>query len=149
MEKVERYCNIKTVLKVVYLQHKQNRRVDFLLATLMKIARDKTSERLLMQEKGKHTHRVCEINTRHNENIWKVTLQHQDVFYTVHRLLTSCECKISCSSCNVCVHQYSCSCLDATIHATVCKHIHLIHEITKQPDKSYHKSRQSELKNKQ
>jgi len=93
VEKVERYCNIKTVLKVVYLQHKQNRRVDFLLATLMKIARDKTSERLLMQEKGKHTHRVCEINTRHNENIWKVTLQHQDVFYTVHRLLTSCECK--------------------------------------------------------
>jgi len=110
-----------SVLKVVYLQHKQNRRVDFLLATLMKIARDKTFERLLKQEKGKHTHRVCEINKRHkaaeqmqasqrhvnhvSENIWKVTSQHQDdVFYTVHRLLTSCECKISCSSCNVCVH---------------------------------------------
>ena len=53
------------VLKVVYLQHKQNRRVDFLLATLMKIARDKTFERLLKQEKGKHTHRVCKINKRH------------------------------------------------------------------------------------
>ena len=49
------------VLKVVYLQHKQNRRVDFLLATLMKMARDKSFERLLKQEKGKHTHRVCEI----------------------------------------------------------------------------------------
>ena len=66
--------------------------------------------------------------TEVSENIWKVTSQHQDdVFYTVHRLLTSCECKLSCRRCNVCVHQYTCSCLDATIHATVCKHIHLIH----------------------
>ena len=80
----------------MYLQHKQNRRVDFLLATLMKIARDKTFEHLLKQEKGKHTHRVCEINKRHkgaeqmqashrhvnhvSENTWKVTSQHQDVF---------------------------------------------------------------------
>ena len=85
--------------------------MDFLLATLMKIARDKTFERLLKQEKGKNTHRVCEINKRHkaaeqiqvsqghvsevSENIWKVTSQHQDdVFYTVRRLLTSCECKL-------------------------------------------------------
>ena len=51
-----KYCN---------LQHKQNRRVDFLLATLMKIARDKTFERLLKQEKGKNTHRVCKVNKRH------------------------------------------------------------------------------------
>ena len=110
----------------------------------MKIARDKTFERLRRKRASMHTHRVCEINKRHtaaeqmqasqrhvievSENIWKITSQHQDdVVYTVHHLLTSCECKVSCRSCNVCVHQYTCSCLDATIHATVCKHIHLIH----------------------
>ena len=132
------------VLKVVYLEHKQNRRIDFLLYTLMKVARDEAFERLLKQEKGKNTHRVCEINKRHkaaqqmfmhqpqvtnlDEKMWKVRSQHQDdVFYHVKRLTNSCNCKLSCTACKACVHQYSCSCLDATIHTTVCKHIHLVH----------------------
>jgi len=73
-----------------------------LLATLTKIARDKTFECLLKQEKGKHTPGTQLLNkckqvsdvTEVSENIWKVTSQHQDdAFYTVHRLLTSRECK--------------------------------------------------------
>ena len=35
-----------------------------------------------------------------------------------------CECKMKCSSCKVCVHQYSCSCADYAIHSVPCKHIH-------------------------
>ena len=50
------------VLKVVYLQHKHNRRVDFLLYTLLKIARDKAFDQLQKCQKGKHTHRICDIN---------------------------------------------------------------------------------------
>ena len=42
-------------LKVVYLQHKQNRRIDFLLVILSKIARDKVFERLRKLEMGKKT----------------------------------------------------------------------------------------------
>ena len=53
------------VLKTIYFNHKQNRRIDFLLTTLMKIARDKAFERFNKEEKGKSTHRVCEINKRH------------------------------------------------------------------------------------
>ena len=41
------------VLKIVYLNHKQNRRVDSLLTTLIKIARDKAFERFCKEEKGK------------------------------------------------------------------------------------------------
>lgn len=82
-----------------------------------------------------------------SENIWKVTSQYQDD--TVHRLLTTCECKLSSSSCNVCVHQYTCSCLDATIHATVRKHIHHSHEVNKHCDKNHQKWRQPDHKNKQ
>ena len=37
------------------------------------------------------------------------------------------DCKILCKDCNICPHIYSCTCLDATLHATVCKHIHLVH----------------------
>ena len=54
-------------LKVVYLEHKHNRRIDYLLHTLLKIARDKVFEQLMKLEKGKFTHRVSEINKRHKE----------------------------------------------------------------------------------
>ena len=53
------------VLKVVYLNHKQNRRIDFLITTLLKISRDKAFERFRKLESRKNTHRICEINKRH------------------------------------------------------------------------------------
>ena len=53
------------VLKVIYLHHKRNRRVDTLLVTLLKISRDKAFGRLMKLEKGKNTHRTSEINRRH------------------------------------------------------------------------------------
>ena len=53
------------LLKIIYLNHKQNRRIDYLLVTLTKISRDKAFERLLKVEKGKYTHRLTEINKRH------------------------------------------------------------------------------------
>lgn len=50
-------------LKVCYLQHKQNRRVDTLLHTLTR--RNLIFECFIKSEKGKVTHRVSEINRRH------------------------------------------------------------------------------------
>ena len=38
----------------------------------------------------------------------------------------SCDCKLHCDMCNACVHMYTCSCLDATLHYIVCKHVHLV-----------------------
>ena len=55
----------KGPLKLIYLHHKQNRRVDYLLTTLLKVARDKAFERFRKLEKGKRTHRIFEINKRH------------------------------------------------------------------------------------
>ena len=52
-------------LKVVYLDAKHNRRVDNLLCTLLRIARDKVFDRLSKSEKGKLTNRMAEINKRH------------------------------------------------------------------------------------
>ena len=46
-------------LKVVYMQQKQNRRVDFLLHTLLKIV-----DQITKLEKGKFSHRIAEINKR-------------------------------------------------------------------------------------
>ena len=46
--------------------------------------------------------------------------------YVLQRLKQECDCSLRCSMCYACIHMYSCTCLDATLHSTVCKHIHLL-----------------------
>ncbi len=46
-----------------------------------------------------------------------------------------CNCRLSCRLCGACVHMYICSCMDATLHTTVCKHVHLVHMKT---NSNYH-----------
>ena len=62
------------VLKIVYLQHKHNRRVDYLIYILLRIARDKAFDQLQKLEKGKLTHRICDINKRHKTALSFVSL---------------------------------------------------------------------------
>ena len=128
------------MLKEVYLENKQNRRVDKPLHVLFRIARNLGYEQLRKEEKGKTTHHKSEINKRHKSALaiadtcqvlelskeeWKVQLQgNQDVFYIVQLLQSSCTCKLSCCHCGACVHMHNCSCLDSAIHNTVCKHSH-------------------------
>ena len=133
------------VLKIVYLHHKQNRRVDFLLTTLLKVSRDKAFERLRKLETGKSSHRICEINKRHKSAVeihkqgpstvivltdkkkWTVESQSQQgTKYVVQKQCDSCDCQLLCKECKVCTHMYSCTCLDSILHSTVCKHIHLV-----------------------
>ena len=131
------------VLKVVYLDSKQNRRVDHLLTVLLRFARDKAFERIQKLEKGKSSHRIKEINKRHgsaeemmssgilpiqcSENSWKVASQKtKEKNYVVTKVKEECACLLRCSSCHVCVHMFSCSCADAHLHNTVCKHSHVV-----------------------
>ena len=53
------------VLKACYMERKQNRQVDKLVHFLLKIARDKVFDRAIKTQKGKLTHRFCEIKKRH------------------------------------------------------------------------------------
>ena len=82
-------------LKVVYLEHKHNRRIDYLLHTLLKISRDKIFEQITKLEKGKFTHRISEINKRHkgalkitsqihakDKNMWTIPPPHTRVLAT-------------------------------------------------------------------
>ena len=131
------------VLKVVYLNSKQNRCVDHLLTVLLRFARDKAFERIHKLEKGKSSHRIKEINKRHrsaeemmssgilpiqdSENSWKVASQKtKEKYYIVTRVKEECTCLLRCSNCHVCVHIFSCSCADAHLHSTVCKHSHIV-----------------------
>lgn len=127
-------------LKVVYLESKQNRRLDHLLHVLLKISRDLIFESFRKFEIGKLSHRKCEIRRRHLraqdldpglvhecDGEWTVK-SNTDKFaaYYVRLERQSCDCKLHCDMCNACVHMYTCSCLDATLHYTVCKHVHLV-----------------------
>ena len=129
--------------RYIYLQQKQNRRVDYLVHTLLHIAKDKAYERLPKKHKGKYSHRISEINKRHklaetmlaagatpefDTNHWKVTSERDaSQFYWVTKVLENCKnCELICASCNICVHMYLCTCLDFSLHTTVCKHIHVV-----------------------
>ena len=131
------------LLKVVYFQQKQNRRVDALLNVLLKLSRDKAFERLQKLEKGKSSYRISEVNKWHknaeqldkesinelSNNHWMVKSQEREHFYTVGRLTCSCKmsCKLKCTQCGVCPHMHTCTCIDSVLHYTACKHIHLVH----------------------
>ena len=127
---------------MVYLHHKQNRRVDVLLVTLLRISRDKAFDWFHKMEKGKVTHRICEINRRHKaaeliqkQNICKIKelktnerwiIASDTVQYTITQQNEKCMCKIRCSFCMTCPHNFTCTCLDSTLRSTVCKHIHYL-----------------------
>ncbi|GFS98241.1 uncharacterized protein NPIL_151301 [Nephila pilipes] len=47
--------------------------------------------------------------------------------YLVQESNTNCSCLLICTDCsNTCIHNYSCSCLDASVKWNMCKHIHLV-----------------------
>ena len=134
--------NFHRVLKTCYFQRRRNKRVDHLLGALLKIARDKAFEAWEKLEKGKRTNKIKEIDKRHknslllqttdvdrvSENEWKFpspTLE--NVIYSVIKESDCDRCKMRCSSCGVCVHEYTCSCPDFVIHSVPCKHIHSVH----------------------
>ena len=131
------------VLKIVYLRHRHNRRIDYLIYILLKIARDKAFEQLLKMEKGKHTHRKCDIHKRHQRAVSYAvfaTIEQLDncayrvssetkpgECYMVQTVQLACTCQTKCQFCLACAHIYSCTCLDACTNTTVCKHMHLVH----------------------
>jgi hypothetical protein len=129
------------LLKIVYLEGKHNRRIDHLLSTLLRIARDKIYEHAIKLEKGKCTYRIKEINKRHHtavdmaknlkpkkldESSWEVPSVTTNCVYIVSRVQERCDCKLHCGFCEACIHKFSCSCVDSAIHSTVCKHCHLV-----------------------
>lgn len=128
------------LVKSVYFQQKQNRRVDCLLNVLLRLTRDKAFERLQKNEQSKVTYRQSEMNKRHvnaekciagikisslSETCWSIKSQEGNT-YSIQKE-KPCPCPLKCFHCGVCTHMYSCTCLDNLLHCTACKHIHVLH----------------------
>ena len=133
------------VFKYTYLKGKANKRVDKCLVNLIKFKRDKTFERIKKLTKGKLTQKLSMIQARHRnslnldfgsvtqseDNSWICKSEDGNRNYTVILNSQRCDdrqCSLKCSSCNICVHTYTCSCVDFLLYSTICKHIHLVHQ---------------------
>ena len=130
------------ILKGLYFQKKQNRRIDHLLCQLLKIARDKVFDGLIKSEKGKRTYKMRATDERHksaaqikeqdvikvDRGNWRVRSQEDDSrSYCVSSIEDTCNCIIRCSKCSVCKHMYRCGCIDFNVRGIACKHIHAVH----------------------
>ncbi|XP_076436126.1 uncharacterized protein LOC143275736 [Babylonia areolata] len=142
------------VLKDVYFDKEQNRRIDDLLVMLLKIARDKAIDQFIKLERGKVTNRIREIRNRHKnannvagtektevEGEWKVPSSSEPgrLHYVKKTDCGQCSCRLVCDFCHVCVHMYSCTCPDFLTKVVTCKHIHAVHMI--QTTKQYEVNR--------
>ena len=130
------------LLKYVYMRGRINKRVDKLLHILMKVARDKGFERLCKLEKGKFSVRLSLIRKGHfestrlsatsvtqiNSSQWMVTSSNSTRQYTIYGDMKVCciNFHLQCNMCNICVHSFSCNCMDSLINHIICKHIHLV-----------------------
>ncbi|KAL1458232.1 hypothetical protein WDU94_008396 [Cyamophila willieti] len=66
-----------------------------------------------------------------NEKEWQVVLDTKETVTQTKEVHKCCssddwECSIVCTQCNVCIHEYKCTCQVYTRQTTICVHIHLV-----------------------
>ncbi|GFT63237.1 MULE domain-containing protein [Nephila pilipes] len=106
----------------------------------MRFIRDKLVDRLIVMNKGKLTSKLKNLRQRNktslslstamineNESGYIVPSSSSDETYLVQESNINCSCKLICTDCNnTCIHNYSCTCLDASVKWNMSKHIHLV-----------------------
>lgn len=70
--------------------------------------------------------RVAETNVLVGESRGFKVISKSSRIYTILEDNISCSCKMVCTQCDVCIHKYSCSCIDFAIGWNMCVHIHLV-----------------------
>lgn len=128
-------------IKYLYLKGKHNKRLDKAIFYIMKFVRDKLFDRLITLNKGKLTSKLKDLRSRHKKSYELDTSQLMKVdgtwqilslssknpeFYQIYDNIENCDCQLFCSDCKICIHRYSCSCLDSSIRWNFCKHLHLL-----------------------
>lgn len=132
------------VLKYCYLQGKQNRRIDRLISALLRLTKNKLFDRLIKFNKNVPGAQQKEISKRHaaggaipEEHVCRIEAQQwtvrsqscEGVLYTVTQqdpACTSTPCILMCKECAVCIHSFSCTCVDHVLQLRFCKHIHAV-----------------------
>ena len=132
------------VLKYIHMQGKKVKRMDKSIHALMRLLRSKMSDRILKMHKGKMTKHLAGINKRHSSSakmdVSKCSCYIENELYAVkgsedeEHLVQQEEslphmkgiCPLMCRHCGICIHAFSCTCMDYCLRPTICKHIHLV-----------------------
>lgn len=130
-------------IKYIYFNGQKVKRLDKAIFEIQKFVRDRLFNRLIVLNKGKLSTKLKDLRAHHNtsqklsfnsivENgaCWEVASSSPGSF-EVYRIEENdnsieCNCKLICDDCNVCIHRYSCTCIDACIKWNMCKHVHLL-----------------------
>lgn len=138
------------IIKYIYLGGKKPKRLDIAIHALMRYVRDKLIDKLISFHKGKLTRKISAIRQRHKTSLsldsknvvqignkWNVMSSGNNEIYEVAKVKDSCNCNLKCVQCQICIHEYICTCPDSAIKFHMCKHIHLIvHQVVRGKENS-------------
>ncbi|KAJ8911225.1 hypothetical protein NQ315_014937, partial [Exocentrus adspersus] len=120
-------------IKYIYLGGKKVKRLDKSLHAIMKF--------INFAEQGKITTKIRELRKRHRKSVnldktlvlengegWDIPSSSKNNFelYHIEKIKEVCDCQLICTDCGVCIHKYTCSCIDSSVRWNMCKHIHLL-----------------------
>lgn len=137
--------NMHRIIKYIYFVGNKDRTMDAAIFLLMRFIRDKLFDRLVLDKK-KISKKLSDIRKRHkgvlnlNSTItkdgacWNVGSPDNEHVYQVERVCQNCECELRCSECQVCIHNFACTCVDYSIKWNMCIHIHILCSILETPD---------------
>lgn len=126
------------VVKYFYLNGKCVKTLDKGLHAILQYLRDKTTDRLVKQTKGKRTCKSQEHSKSHRlavsanfymslerPGVWIVGQNNDDYVVSKTSLTEKC-CNRICQFCDICVHQFTCTCPHFSINGVICVHIHFV-----------------------
>lgn len=136
--------SLHKVLKYFYLHGQKNKRLDKCIDALVKYSRDclfKRLRKIVKNERprqlkniAKSHARAKEVKVNFNQATSKWSVQSQsstDILYEVELVcenvgICNDDCIMICEQCEpkICVHTFSCECVDYLIKTDICKHIH-------------------------
>ena len=128
-------------IKYAYLSGKAVKRLDKSISCLMRLVKDKLFERIIALQKGKLCNKLINLRNRHKRSLemliiaenlvplevgWNIYSENQ--IYHIYKKEVPCDvnCSLFCDECEVCIHTYLCTCMDAAIKWNMCKHIHFL-----------------------
>ncbi|XP_035212514.1 uncharacterized protein LOC118186517 isoform X1 [Stegodyphus dumicola] len=128
------------IIRCIYVDGKKNHRLDNYLKALLKLTRDKLFDRRSISLKKKPTQIKHDMQESHakgrliaknkvtyvSEGSYRVASEHQlNYSYIVTKEnVDHLTCDLTCTACKICIHMYSCTCIDYLVKFTICKHIH-------------------------
>lgn len=144
------------VFKYHFLEGRKNKRLDSCIDALLRLIRDhyfKRARKLCKNKPSKImeaillSHRkvmdgIVTNMTQESDRIWFITsFTNPNITYEVVKILDEDEactdgdnCYSTCIPCKICIHTYSCECVDYIIKNNICKHIHFCIQKRMKPD---------------